>query len=85
MADITVSSMRKVEKFDLNGGMTVRSALALFFRCSERDVPTSLEGQTVRLNSTTISTAQLDQALREGDLVTLYPAEVARGGVKGAI
>lgn len=81
---ISVASMRKTERFDLNGGMSVRAALALFFRCAERDVERSLEGQSVRLNSNTISADNLDTALRADDLITLYAAEVARGGVKGA-
>lgn len=83
-AQFTVSSMRKTENYDLNGGHTVRQGLAVFYRCSEREVANNVTGQSIRLNSTTLSTAELDQALRAGDVITIFPANIERGGVKGA-
>lgn len=80
-----ISNSRKTERYALNGGMTVRAGLALFFRCAERDVERSLDGQVVRLNSTTLAADRLDSAIRADDFVTLYAPEVARGGVKGAV
>ena len=84
MANVTISSMRKTETIDLNGGMNVRKALSVFFRCAETAVDGNLTGQSVRLNSETITGDALRTDLRDRDVLTVYPAEVARGGVKGA-
>lgn len=85
MANITISSMRKTETIDLNGGMTLRKALSVFFRVNEDAVQAQLNNQSVRLNSNTLNIPDdLTSNLRQGDVVSVYPAEVARGGVKGA-
>lgn len=86
MNTFAITSNRKTETFDINGGITVQAGLALFLRCAERDVERSLDGQVVRLNANTIPAAQFGTtAVRPNDFITIVAAEVARGGVKGAV
>ena len=82
---IAISNANKTENIALNGGQTVGSALAKFFNCEQRQVEGKLVGQMVRLNNTTVDVpADLNTPLRAGDFISMYPVEVARGGVKGA-
>ena len=85
MASVAITSSRKTENIDLNGGMTLGDALAHFLRTDVRGVENGLAGQTVRLNSAAVAIPDgLNTALRDRDFVSIYAAEVARGGVKGA-
>ena len=87
MANVAVGGMRKTEVFDLNGGMSLKAVLALYFRCeaTDRAVGAAVTGQTVRLNSTNCAIpADLGRELRANDFISIYPNEVAQGGVKGA-
>ena len=82
---VSVGSTTKSENIDLNGGMTLGAVLAHFLRCSERELEGKLSGQVVRLGNSSMSIPDgLTTPLRDRDFVSIYPAEVARGGVKGA-
>lgn len=82
---VTIANPNKTEMVALNGGMTAGEALANFFRCTARDVENRLAGQMVRLNNATLGIpGDLNQPLRGGDVISLYPNDIARGGVKGA-
>lgn len=86
-AYVTVSAANKVEKYAVNGGLSVQEALAMFFRCDRNAVAGRIEGQVVRLDTNTVAANAIGttQLSRTNDsFISLYPAEVARGGVKGA-
>lgn len=85
MASVSISSARKSETINLNGGMSVGEALAHFFRTDVRSVESQVAGQSVRLNEAGVDIpAGLATPLRDRDFVTIYASEIARGGVKGA-
>lgn len=85
MATIVVTQNNKTEPMDLNGGLTAGKALAHFYRCDEREVSGKVGDNTVQLNQNTLSVpGDLSTALRDRDVITIYSAQVARGGVKGA-
>lgn len=81
---VTVTSARKTENIGINGGMTVRQALAKFYNTTERDLARNLEGNQVRLNSGLVEGNAFDAPLRDRDVINIYAEQVARGGVKGA-
>lgn len=82
---IAVANANKTEPFALNGGLTVGEALAKFYNIDLRNVENKLVGQMVRLNNGTVNVpGDLGTPLRAGDFISIYPQEVARGGVKGA-
>lgn len=82
---IGISSPTKTEQQAINGGLTVGEALAKFFNVGVRDVEGKLVGMMVRLNNTTVGVpGELNTGLRANDFVSIYPNEIARGGVKGA-
>ena len=86
MSQISISSPRKSEQFDINGGMTVRQALGKFYACQDANVERELAGQTVRLNASNVEVpGGLSTPLRDRDFVSIYTQDVARGGVKGAL
>ena len=82
---IGISTPTKTERYALNGGMTVGEALAKFYNVGVRDVANKVVGMTVRLENGTVNVPEdLAQPLRGGDFISIYPADIARGGVKGA-
>lgn len=86
-AYVTVTAANKTEKYAINGGLTVEEALAMFFRVDRNQVGGRVSGQTVRLDSrdvpaNALGTTNLPQ--HADSLISLYPQNVARGGVKGA-
>ena len=82
---IAISSPTKTETQALNGGMSVGEALAKFHNVPVREVEGKLAGQMVRLNNGTVNVpGDLNQPLRPNDFISIYPNEIARGGVKGA-
>mgnify|MGYP001618512618 FL=1 len=85
MATVVVSSHRKTESIDLNGALSVGEALAHFYRTDVRGVENALVGQVVRLNAADVRVpGDFNTALRDRDVISVYTAEIARGGVKGA-
>ncbi len=73
---ITVTNIDKDEKYDINGTLrTVREAVQKFS-------PNVAFRGTVKLNGREV--ADMDTALRDGDVVMLLNNTVAGGGIKGA-
>lgn len=82
---IGITSPTKTEQVALNGGLNVGEALAKFYNVGVREVEGKLVGFMVRLNNTTVTVpGELNTVLRTGDFISIYPNEIARGGVKGA-
>lgn len=81
---VTVSAANKMEKYAINGGLSVGQALALFFRCEATQVASRTAGQTVRLNTANITDMNTQLPRNEDSFISIYPAAVATGGVKGA-
>lgn len=83
---ISIATSTKTENQAVNGGLTAGQALAKFYNVGARDVEAKLVGQMVRLNNATLNVpADLGTSLRAGDVISIYPQEIARGGVKGAV
>lgn len=84
---VTVSAANKMEKYAINGGLTVQEALAMFFRVDRNVVASKISGQRVRLDTNDVANDAVatTQLPRHADsFISLYPAAVATGGVKGA-
>jgi hypothetical protein len=80
-----VTNITSTRSFPINGGtLTVRQALADFYRVEADAVEATIAGKTVRIVNRGPVT-DLNVRLAENDTVTIFESEVATGGVKGAI
>ena len=83
---ITVTAANKTHNYGLNGEtMHLRQVLDLFFESMGTATEASLRDKVVRLNTATVEASDFGQVLRDGDVITIISAQVARGGVKGAL
>lgn len=85
MASVGITSNQDTKLVDINGGKTIGQALALFFRCQSHEVQARIGANVVKLNGATVEVpGGLNGVLQDRDYISLYTAEIARGGVKGA-
>jgi hypothetical protein len=84
VAQAAIGSLTKVETIDVSSEPTLREALAAFLALPARGLEEALTSQVVRINSRVVDVPRgLDCVLNDQDFVTIFPAEIARNGIRG--